>query len=248
MTPDLAHKILIVESDEKIISRITSLLNSQTIRPAYYTNSTEALQTLKTDKTPFSVIISAQILNEDMNGTELLMKAKEISPDTTRFLMTASSDIRTTIAAVNEGSIHHCLLKPWEDEDFLLAVNTGIEYFTSLLEHKKLIKLAKKQNTKLYELNCDLMETQKSYSNKIQKLEDEIQELKSQVETTGSTQDSDNQNYLEQISDYIKTDNGVDNKKVQTLFIQSLNDMYSQFDELAQRNGFEMPALKGKIK
>jgi thioredoxin reductase (NADPH) len=49
-----------------------------------------------------------------MEGTELLLKARQIYPDAKRVLLTAYADTSAAIAAINEVSLDYYLLKPWD--------------------------------------------------------------------------------------------------------------------------------------
>jgi thioredoxin reductase (NADPH) len=49
-----------------------------------------------------------------MEGTELLVKARQIYPDAKRVLLTAYADTQAAIAAINEVALDYYLLKPWD--------------------------------------------------------------------------------------------------------------------------------------
>jgi thioredoxin reductase (NADPH) len=49
-----------------------------------------------------------------MEGTELLVKARQIYPDAKRVLLTAYADTQAAISAINEVSLDYYLLKPWD--------------------------------------------------------------------------------------------------------------------------------------
>jgi thioredoxin reductase (NADPH) len=49
-----------------------------------------------------------------MEGTELLVKARQIYPEAKRVLLTAYADTSAAIAAINEVSLDYYLLKPWD--------------------------------------------------------------------------------------------------------------------------------------
>ncbi len=49
-----------------------------------------------------------------MEGTELLVKGRQIYPDAKRVLLTAYADTSAAIAAINEVSLDYYLLKPWD--------------------------------------------------------------------------------------------------------------------------------------
>ena len=49
-----------------------------------------------------------------MEGTDLLVKVRQIYPDAKRVLLTAYADTQAAIAAINEVSLDYYLLKPWD--------------------------------------------------------------------------------------------------------------------------------------
>jgi thioredoxin reductase (NADPH) len=49
-----------------------------------------------------------------MEGTELLVKARQIYPEAKRVLLTAYADTQAAIAAINEVALDYYLLKPWD--------------------------------------------------------------------------------------------------------------------------------------
>jgi thioredoxin reductase (NADPH) len=49
-----------------------------------------------------------------MEGTELLVKTRQIYPEAKRVLLTAYADTQAAIAAINEVSLDYYLLKPWD--------------------------------------------------------------------------------------------------------------------------------------
>jgi thioredoxin reductase (NADPH) len=49
-----------------------------------------------------------------MEGTDLLIKARQIFPDAKRVLLTAYADTQAAIAAINEVALDYYLLKPWD--------------------------------------------------------------------------------------------------------------------------------------
>ena len=49
-----------------------------------------------------------------MEGTDLLVKARQIYPEAKRVLLTAYADTQAAIAAINEVSLDYYLLQPWD--------------------------------------------------------------------------------------------------------------------------------------
>src|SRR5436305_5586009 len=63
-----------------------------------------------------AMIISDQRM-PGMEGTEFLVKAREIYPSAKRLLLTAYADSQAAIVAINEAALDYYLLKPWDPPD-----------------------------------------------------------------------------------------------------------------------------------
>jgi thioredoxin reductase (NADPH) len=63
-----------------------------------------------------AMIISDQRM-PGMEGTEFLVKAREIYPNAKRLLLTAYADSQAAIVAINEAALDYYLLKPWDPPD-----------------------------------------------------------------------------------------------------------------------------------
>jgi response regulator RpfG family c-di-GMP phosphodiesterase len=99
----------------------------------------EALARLKAaDK--YALILSDYRM-PGMTGVELLRKASEIRPNTVRMLITGYADVKTSMEAINEGSVFRMLSKPCDTNSFYKAIESGLrqhELITS--EHELLEK------------------------------------------------------------------------------------------------------------
>ncbi|NJC74217.1 response regulator [Planosporangium thailandense] len=82
----------------------------------------EALDLLAADKgDPIAVIIT-DIRMPQMTGVDVLKRARRISPDTTRVLLTGVADMRSAIAAINQGHVFRFMLKPCPPEDLKATI------------------------------------------------------------------------------------------------------------------------------
>ncbi len=74
-----------------------------------------------------------------MNGVELLQHAREITPDTTRILITGYADLNTSINAVNQGNVYRFLTKPIPTADLIRNIEEAVEYNRLLNAEKELL-------------------------------------------------------------------------------------------------------------
>jgi len=246
MGSEYQHKILVIDNDKQVGKAIEGILKAETFEFIFFNNGESAIEEIKNTKKPFSLIIADQGLR-GMTGTQLLEHAIKLTPESTRVLMTAHSEVKTIINAVNIGEIQRYIVKPWKDEDLTLTIKSGIKLYELFLDNKKLLNLAKNQNTKLYDLNCELMEATTTHNKTIQELDNDIEKIEKEINDLSFKAPINPAMLKDEITNHIKNDNGVDLQKVQTLFSNTIKDLYEQFKELAYRNAFEMPDIKGKI-
>jgi len=76
----------------------------------------------------FHVIVSDQRMPH-MTGVELLERAKKISPQSTRILLTGYTDIESVIDAINRGHIYRYIAKPWDPEELKITLKQANESY-----------------------------------------------------------------------------------------------------------------------
>jgi signal transduction histidine kinase len=74
-----------------------------------------------------AVIISDQRM-PGMSGAELLAKVRQDYPRTVRLLITAYSDTRAAVDAINRGQVRRYLKKPWEPEELKTEIRQALEW------------------------------------------------------------------------------------------------------------------------
>jgi two-component system NtrC family sensor kinase len=121
-----SYPILYVDDDALNLKSFQALFGE---RFAIVTAATaeEGLEVLETK--PMAVLLSDQRLGPGMPGTELCTLARERHPDVVRMIVTAYSDITTTIAGINGGQISRYITKPWKKEDMEAALRAGIDEY-----------------------------------------------------------------------------------------------------------------------
>jgi thioredoxin reductase (NADPH) len=83
------------------------------LRAASGPEALELLNELRRRGESLAMIIADQRM-PGMEGTDLLVKARQIYPEAKRVLLTAYADTQAAIAAINEVSLDYYLLKPWD--------------------------------------------------------------------------------------------------------------------------------------
>jgi len=240
MRSDHQHKVLIVDDDPMVGKAICRILAMKKLESVYADSGESALEILKTAEQPFSLIISDQRM-PGMQGTQFLEHAKKQNPETIRFLITEYSEMQTIIDAVNKGSIQRYISKPWDNDELARAIGSGIRQYELFLENKALISLAKKQNAKLYELNCELMETTKVNTKKLAAIDTEILSTETQLKELPSQTPLSPAEIILELQAILDPLGEKSQGMLNDLFSQTITALFNNFNDLSLKNGFEMP-------
>ncbi len=101
----------------------------------------KALEILKDKSTPVGALVTDQRM-PGMSGDDLLLAAKQISPETIRVVITAYSDLEPILRAVNEGLVYRYIVKPWQRQELDEILQWAVEAYemgkTSSAVHARL--------------------------------------------------------------------------------------------------------------
>ncbi len=117
--------IMVVDDDPQVLAAIRRDLRSRyraEYRVLAATSGEEALDAIKELKArgdSLAMLISDQRMPK-MLGVELLSRCREIYPVARRVLLTAYSDVKAAVSAINEAHLDHYLEKPWDPPEELL--------------------------------------------------------------------------------------------------------------------------------
>jgi response regulator RpfG family c-di-GMP phosphodiesterase len=85
----------------------------------------------------------------DGQGTDFLVKAKQLYPDTIRILFTGYPDLDSAISAINRGQVYRYITKPWNNDELKMVVKQALDYYDVLRDNKVLLTIAKQQSQML---------------------------------------------------------------------------------------------------
>lgn len=130
------YKILIVDDEPDNLQ-----LLYRTLRGKYEimkaNGPKEALELLKTND--FQCIISDHKM-PDIDGVEFLKLSCETHPNAMRLLVTAYSDVKILIDAINYARIYRYIKKPYNPDELLHIVEASLEYYQLRADNENLIK------------------------------------------------------------------------------------------------------------
>ena len=97
---------------------------------------------------PFSVVM-ADMRMPTMNGAQFLSRVRDVSPDSTRILLTGNADLATAVEAVNQGNIFRFLTKPCDKYQLNAAIEAGMNRYRALIMNRHQLESMQLGNIKL---------------------------------------------------------------------------------------------------
>jgi len=85
-----------------------------------------------------------------MTGVEVFEATKDLYPDTIRILITAYSDLKDAVAAINRGQIRRYLRKPWDPEELKAVMRESLEVYQT--------------RRKIRDLETRMLDTERTYA------------------------------------------------------------------------------------
>ncbi len=133
------EKIVLISLKEQLKRSLGSDYSIETAESGQ--DALELFEELLDDNYEIPLIISDYIM-PDIKGDEVLRRIHAISPKTLKIMLTGQANIQGITNAVNQANLYRYIAKPWEQEDFVLTVNSALKsYFQDRQieeQHKKL--------------------------------------------------------------------------------------------------------------
>lgn len=233
------HKVLIVD-DEKMVSKsLGRILKKIGVEFVSCESGEQGLEHLTKADFPFSLIISDQRM-PGMAGSELLKQAREKSPETIRFLISGYSDMDVLVNAINRGVVQKYIQKPWDIDDLVAKVKEGLIRFRNTFENERLVRLSKIQNKKLFHLSNDLDEKVNNHKKNVEELDQKISQIKAEVGEVNKGESAISSLSIDNFEKMLKQHNMLEKDSLNSLFNDTLCELFRQFSDIAQNNEFEM--------
>ena len=144
--PAQKTSILIVDDEPRILSALARMLRLEAFDIVSCERPSLALE--QAEARSFDIVISDFRMPE-MTGIALMEKLAELIPYSMRLLMSGNADLRDVIEAVNAGSIHQFIEKPWNDGAFKVTLRRIAAEIKTRRENQALMTAIAEQNTLL---------------------------------------------------------------------------------------------------
>jgi DNA-binding NtrC family response regulator len=116
-------KVIILDDEPNIVEVILARLEAMGFPARGFTSAAPALEALKADN--FHVLLT-DLKMPDMDGMEVLQRAKNIDPDLEVIIFTAYGSIEGAVEAMKQGA-HDYLVKPFEPIELMAKIESAVE-------------------------------------------------------------------------------------------------------------------------
>ena len=144
--PAQKTSILIVDDEPRILSALARMLRPEAFDIVSCERPSLALE--QAEGRSFDIVISDFRMPE-MTGIALMEKLAELIPSSMRLLMSGNADLRDVIEAVNAGSIHQFIEKPWNDGAVKITLRRIAAEIETRRENQALMTAIAEQDTLL---------------------------------------------------------------------------------------------------
>jgi CheY-like chemotaxis protein len=104
------------------------------------TRPEEALDLLSANASDPVAVVVSDMRMPGMTGVEVLEHARQISPDTTRVLLTGDADLHSAVAAINHGHVFRFMLKPCPPDDLKATIAAASEQHRLVRAERELLE------------------------------------------------------------------------------------------------------------
>jgi DNA-binding NtrC family response regulator len=113
-----------VDDEEMVVTSLRTLLTMETPHQVLtHTSPKAALEVVR--RTPIDLVLS-DFLMPEMDGLTFLKEVRALSPTASLIILTGYADKESAIRAINEVGLFQYLEKPWENDDLLHVVESGL--------------------------------------------------------------------------------------------------------------------------
>jgi response regulator RpfG family c-di-GMP phosphodiesterase len=138
--------ILIVDDEPEVLHSLKNLLRHD-YRVFTASSGADGLHILENEV--IHLVMTDQRMPE-MTGVEMLKRVKNEHPGAIRLIFTGYAEVKSVIAAINQGNVFRFLSKPWEPEELMAVLRVAGEHHDHIVQrHQLMLELAR------YEQDCN---------------------------------------------------------------------------------------------
>jgi len=134
----MSSTILIVDDDVNLLSAMKRQLRGHF--PVTTAQSGEEAVAFLSESKELPAVILCDMRMGGMNGVETLRRAKDLSPESVRMMLTGNADMQTAIDAINNGNIFRFLTKPCAPDVLEAGLEAAMEQHRLITAERELLE------------------------------------------------------------------------------------------------------------
>ncbi|NJD37425.1 MAG: response regulator [Geobacter sp.] len=129
-------RLLFVDDDPGVLAAVKRFLRRYRYEVTTAPDGPTGLQIMR-EQGPFHLVVSDYQMPA-MTGDRFLAQVAELTPVTRRMIMSAYADSEQLLAAINAGKVHRYLVKPWDSQELLAAIDDLLADYDQLTQQGQL--------------------------------------------------------------------------------------------------------------
>jgi diguanylate cyclase (GGDEF)-like protein len=121
--------LLLIDDEPHVLSSLQRLLRQDGYRVLTASGAAQAFDLLARHQV--QLVLCDQRM-EEMSGTELLDKIKDMYPDTFRIILSGYTDLATIMESINRGSLYRFYTKPWDNRILRENIRAAFRHYWQL--------------------------------------------------------------------------------------------------------------------
>ena len=136
--------VLFVDDEPNILNTIRRSLMDEEYLCSFAGSGKEALELIRLRQ--IAVIVTDMRMPE-MTGLDLLTKVDEVSPETVKIVLSGYTQLPQVLVTINKVDIFKFITKPWDTDDFIVAIRKALDFYIIRDENAKYKKVLEAKNT-----------------------------------------------------------------------------------------------------
>ncbi len=165
--------ILCVDDEKNVLKALRRLFHEEDYEILLAESGREGLAILE-EHNNVDLIVSDYRMPE-MNGVDFLREVYTRWPDTVRIVLSGYADTAAVVEAVNLGHIYKFIPKPWNDEEVLSTIRSGLETKALRKQNDRLSQELQTKNQELEKLNKELLSVNENLESLVEKRTEELE-------------------------------------------------------------------------
>ena len=129
------HSIFLIDDDPNVLYSLKRLFKNKGYSVFTFLDGSHGLKALAENDVSVLVV---DYKMPGLSGIEVLQKAREISPDTIRVMITGVLDLELTLEAISRGEVYRIIGKPWSDLELKITIFQCVEQYRLVQENYRL--------------------------------------------------------------------------------------------------------------